>query len=201
MHPDLPPDIRFHLLPKDEPALRYSFEAKRAAMGPYITRRWGWDETLQRRLHGERFGAKPFFKVIGRDQPIGTVSMMLLADHVRFGERSTCFPNSGGTGWAARPPPLPCTRRCPGSAGQAGISKMEPGRDAVSAAWLCRHRRKRNSLVHGAAAGKTVGVARALNVRDDWRHSDGCAAAPWRDRGRRCRRPSPAARRASWRAR
>ena len=87
MHlPDLPPDIRFHLLPKDEPALRYSFEAKRAAMGPYITRRWGWDETLQRRLHGERFGAKPFFKVIRRDQPIGTVSMMLLADHVRFGE-------------------------------------------------------------------------------------------------------------------
>jgi GNAT superfamily N-acetyltransferase len=87
MHlPDLPPDIEFHLLPKDEPALRYSFEAKRAAMGAYIVQRWGWDETLQIRLHGERFREKPFFKVMRRDHAIGTVSVMQLADHVRLGE-------------------------------------------------------------------------------------------------------------------
>ncbi|MBI3199507.1 MAG: GNAT family N-acetyltransferase [Rhodospirillales bacterium] len=87
MHlPDLPPDVRFHVLPKDEQALRYSFEAKRAAMGPYIVRRWGWDEALQRRLHGERFGEKPFFKVVQGDRAIGTVSVMPLVDHVRFGE-------------------------------------------------------------------------------------------------------------------
>jgi GNAT superfamily N-acetyltransferase len=73
-------------LPKDEQALRYSFEAKRAAMGPYITQRWEWDEALQRQLHGERFGEKPFFKVMRRDHAIGTVSVMRLADHVRFGE-------------------------------------------------------------------------------------------------------------------
>jgi GNAT superfamily N-acetyltransferase len=84
--PDLPPDIQFHLLPKDESALRYSFEAKRAAMGPYIVQRWGWDETLQMRLHGERFREKPFFKVMRRDHAIGTVSVMQLADHVRLGE-------------------------------------------------------------------------------------------------------------------
>ena len=69
MHlPDLPPDIRFQLLPKDEPALRYSFEAKRAAIGPYIVQRWGWDEALQRQLHGERFREKRFFKVMRLDQ-------------------------------------------------------------------------------------------------------------------------------------
>ena len=84
--PDLPPDIRFHFLPKDEQALRYSFEAERAAMGPCIVQRWGWDEALQMRLHGERFGEKPFFKVVRRDHTIGTVSVMQLADHVRFGE-------------------------------------------------------------------------------------------------------------------
>jgi len=87
MHlPDLPPDIRFHVLPKDEQALRFSFEAKRTAMGPYIVQRWGWDEALQRRLHGERFGEKPFFKVVLGDRAIGTVSVMPLVDHVRFGE-------------------------------------------------------------------------------------------------------------------
>ena len=51
MHiPDLPPDLRFPILPQDEDALRYSFEAKRAAMGPYIMAHWGWDEALQLRL-------------------------------------------------------------------------------------------------------------------------------------------------------
>ncbi|MDP1961267.1 MAG: GNAT family N-acetyltransferase [Reyranella sp.] len=87
MHlPDLPPDIQFHALPKDEQALGFSFEAKRAAMGPYIVQRWGWDEALQMRLHRERFGEKPFFKVVQDDRVIGTVSVMPLADHVRFGE-------------------------------------------------------------------------------------------------------------------
>ncbi len=84
--PELPPDIRFHLLPKDEQALRFSFEVKRAAMGPYIVQHWGWDEALQMRLHGERFGEKPVFKVMRHDRAIGTVSVMRLADHVRFGE-------------------------------------------------------------------------------------------------------------------
>jgi GNAT superfamily N-acetyltransferase len=57
MHvPDLPPDLRFPSLPQDEEAFRYSFEVKRAAMGPYIVAHWGWDEALQLRLHGERFG-------------------------------------------------------------------------------------------------------------------------------------------------
>jgi GNAT superfamily N-acetyltransferase len=84
--PDLPPDLHFPALPQDEDALRYSFEARRAAMGPYIVARWGWDEALQLRLHSERFAEKPFFRMVWRSEDIGTVSLMRLADCVRFGE-------------------------------------------------------------------------------------------------------------------
>jgi GNAT superfamily N-acetyltransferase len=87
MHlPDLPPDLQFPALLRDEQALRYAFEAKRAAMGPYIVQRWGWDEALQLRLHSERFAEKPFFKIVWRGHDVGTVSLMRLADCVRFGE-------------------------------------------------------------------------------------------------------------------
>jgi GNAT superfamily N-acetyltransferase len=87
MHlPDLPPDLQFVALARDEPALRYAFEAKRAAMGPYIVQRWGWDEALQLRLHRERFADKPFCKIVWRQQDVGTLSLMRLADFIRFGE-------------------------------------------------------------------------------------------------------------------
>ena len=46
---------------------------------------WG-DEALQLRLHRERFAGKPFFRIVWRGKDIGTVSLMRLADHVRFGE-------------------------------------------------------------------------------------------------------------------
>src|SRR5262245_35270691 len=45
-----------------------------------------------------------------------------------------------------------------------------------------------------------IGFARhcAVSERDGLRRSDGCAAAPWPARGRRCRPLFQAARRASW---
>lgn len=46
----------------------------------------GWDEALQLRLHGERFAEKPFFRIVWRGRAVGTVSLMRLADHIRFGE-------------------------------------------------------------------------------------------------------------------
>lgn len=84
--PDLPPDIRFAALPPDEATFGHSFSVKRAAMRPYIEARWGWEEALQRRLHRERFEAKPFTRMLWRDRAVGTVSLMRLVDHVRFGE-------------------------------------------------------------------------------------------------------------------
>jgi GNAT superfamily N-acetyltransferase len=87
MHlPDLPPDIRFPVLPRSEEALRYSFAAKRAAMGPYIVERWGWDEAFQVQMHRARFDSKPFYKIAQDGRDIGTVSVVWLGDHIRFGE-------------------------------------------------------------------------------------------------------------------
>lgn len=84
--PDLPPDVTFTLLQNDSESFRFSFEAKRAALGPYIVERWGWDEQFQLRAHQSRFYEKPFFRISRRQHDIGSVSVMKLADHVRFGE-------------------------------------------------------------------------------------------------------------------
>jgi len=84
--PDLPPDLQFAVLPRDEQAFAWSFEVKRAAMRGYIETRWGWDEALQRRLHRERFEEKPLARILWRDRAIGSVSLMRLVTHVRFGE-------------------------------------------------------------------------------------------------------------------
>lgn len=84
--PDLPPDVQFAALPRDERAFAYTFDVKRAAMRPYIERRWGWDEALQRRLHRERFDEKPFTRIVWRERAVGTVSLMRFDTYIRFGE-------------------------------------------------------------------------------------------------------------------
>ncbi len=84
--PDLPPDVQFVALPRDERAFAYTFDVKRAAMRPYIEERWGWDEALQRRLHRERFDEKPFTRIVWRERAVGTVSLMRFDAYVRFGE-------------------------------------------------------------------------------------------------------------------
>jgi GNAT superfamily N-acetyltransferase len=99
--PDLLPDVRFRLLPQSEEALRCAFEAKRAALGPYIVERWGWDEARQMQWHHARFGEKPFFKIVRDGRDVGTVSVMRLGDHIRFGE-FYLFPDEQGKGLGSR---------------------------------------------------------------------------------------------------
>lgn len=84
--PDLPPDLRFVALPHDERSFVHSFDVKRAALQPFLEARGGWDDALQKRLHRERFAEKPFTRILWRDRAVGTVSVMRLAGHVRFGE-------------------------------------------------------------------------------------------------------------------
>jgi len=84
--PDLPPDLDFLKLGKSHGDIDFAFEAKRAAMGPYIVTRWGWDEAFQRDLHQRRFDEKPFFEIRRPGQRLGTVSFQVMSDHVRFGE-------------------------------------------------------------------------------------------------------------------
>ena len=84
--PDLPPELTFPRLPATTDAIDFAFEAKRAAMGPHIVRRWAWDEAFQRDLHRRRFDEKPFFQIRKSGQAIGTLSFQVAADYVRFGE-------------------------------------------------------------------------------------------------------------------
>lgn len=79
----------------------FSFEAKRAAMRPYIAGKWGWDETFQRNLHDRLFGEKPFFEIRNAQDRLGTVSFQVFADHVRFGE-FYLFPAFQGRGTGTR---------------------------------------------------------------------------------------------------
>lgn len=84
--PDLPPDFVFPQLPKTTEAVSFVFEAKRAAMGPHIARRWSWDEVFQRDLHHRRFDEKPFFQIRKGGQALGTFSFQIAPNHVQFGE-------------------------------------------------------------------------------------------------------------------
>lgn len=84
--PDLPPSIAFVPLPESEEAIRFAFDVKRAALGPCIAQRWGWDEDRQERVHRTRFAEKPFAKIIEAGCPIGTVSLMDGGGFLRFGE-------------------------------------------------------------------------------------------------------------------
>jgi hypothetical protein len=134
--PDLPPDLAFALLARDDEALRYSFEVKRLAMGPHIAKRWGWDEALQQKLHRERFDEKPFFRIVRDGKPGGTVSVQRGEDHIRFGEFYLLPDLQRQGAGRAYPAPLPAACRCRGPAGPSGISQMEPGRHALSPARL-----------------------------------------------------------------
>ena len=64
----------------------FSFAAKKCAMGPHISARWGWDESYQLDVHKERWSEKPWFIVMLGDQSIGTVSIHEQPEFIRFGE-------------------------------------------------------------------------------------------------------------------
>ncbi|WFS01636.1 GNAT family N-acetyltransferase [Rhizobium tumorigenes] len=83
---DLPPDLQFRKLTPTDEEFEFSFEAKRQALGPHIIQRWGWDEEFQREVHDRRLHEKPFWQIELNGQPIGTLSLQLLPDFVRFGE-------------------------------------------------------------------------------------------------------------------
>lgn len=98
---DLLPDIVFPLLTKNDEDFAFSFEVKRAALGPYIVERWGWDEDFQKRMHAERFQEKPLFGIDCSGQRIGTLSLMPVDDYLRFGE-FYLWPDQQGKGIGSR---------------------------------------------------------------------------------------------------
>lgn len=99
--PDLPPDLVFVRFGGDPSDIAFAFEAKRAAMGPHIIKRWTWDEAFQRDLHERHYSEKPFFEIRRSGQRLGILSFQRQTDHIRFGE-FYLFPmhQGGGTGSA-----------------------------------------------------------------------------------------------------
>lgn len=84
--PDLPPDFTFPRLSSTPDDEKFALDAKLAAMRPHIVKRWGWDEDFQREVHQRRFGEKPFFQILFKEQKLGTVSFEVFVDYARFGE-------------------------------------------------------------------------------------------------------------------
>lgn len=99
--PDLLPDVRFETLPRDDTALRYAFEAKRAAMGPYIVECWGVERGIamaaaRRALCGEAVLQNPLGVSAPSAQSHGCSSLTTFAS-----ASSTSIRNSSAKGWAA----------------------------------------------------------------------------------------------------
>lgn len=93
--PPLMPDIDFHLLPKTDNAFSVIFEIKRDAMGQHIIKHWGWEEDVQVQIHKKHFETKPFFQINRKDERVGVVSFLTLADYIRFGEFYLLGPHRG----------------------------------------------------------------------------------------------------------
>ncbi len=84
--PDLPPDLKFRKLTPTAEEIEFSFQVKKQALGPYIIQQWGWDEEFQRKVHDQRLREKPFCQIEFNGPPVGTVSLQLLPEFIRFGE-------------------------------------------------------------------------------------------------------------------
>jgi GNAT superfamily N-acetyltransferase len=82
----LPPDIRFELLPKTPAASEWAFEIKRAAIGPHIIARWGWDEQFLKDFHERRFRECPLSSIVQDDNAIGTVALTKFPDCIQLDE-------------------------------------------------------------------------------------------------------------------
>jgi GNAT superfamily N-acetyltransferase len=93
--PDLPPDVSFDRLPHTPEARDFAFEVKRAAIGPHIIERWGWDEAFQRNFHEQRFKDTPLSRIMLKGQAVGTIALTALTDHLRLDEFYLLSPHQG----------------------------------------------------------------------------------------------------------
>jgi GNAT superfamily N-acetyltransferase len=83
---ELPPDLSFPRLAETPEDLSFSFELKRAAIGPHVARKWGWDDDYQMAVHRRHLAEKPFLAIRRDGERIGTVSLSATEAFVRFGE-------------------------------------------------------------------------------------------------------------------
>jgi GNAT superfamily N-acetyltransferase len=78
--------MQFHLQPAIDEDFGFAFEAKRDAIGPHVSARWGWDEAFQLEHHCKRWREKPWQLIVTQQQKVGTVSIDVQPTHLQFGE-------------------------------------------------------------------------------------------------------------------
>lgn len=63
-----------------------AYALKKAALGPLVIERWGWDEREQRAIMEEKWRAKRFFRIEREGETVGTIAIDEHPDHIRIGE-------------------------------------------------------------------------------------------------------------------
>ena len=96
-----PPDLLFPRLKASLADLRFSFGVKRAALGPYIIQKWGWDDDYQLAVHTRHFEKKPFCAIEHRGSRVGTISCWEMEGFIRLGE-FYLFPSEQRNGLGTR---------------------------------------------------------------------------------------------------
>ena len=62
-------------LPRTPEGFETVYRLKRAALGPHVIARWGWDEASQRAIMEEKWRSKTFFAIVHEGETVGTVSV------------------------------------------------------------------------------------------------------------------------------
>jgi GNAT superfamily N-acetyltransferase len=72
------------LIPADESHYEFSYEVKKAALGPYITQIWGWDEGIQKDFHAKRWQQERPDIIMYDGKSIGTISIIESEDCIEI---------------------------------------------------------------------------------------------------------------------
>ena len=70
------------LRPATEDDSEFVYDLKRQALGPYIEATWGWDEAVQRDLHGQQFTPSETQVFVVGATPVGCVRVRRKNDEV-----------------------------------------------------------------------------------------------------------------------
>lgn len=89
--------MNVEIVPITGDEISFAFRVKKAAIGPHVFKKWGWDEEMQKQFHQKRWDEKPFFKIFRDSKEAGVVSIADSGEHIQFGE-FYLFPEFHGQG-------------------------------------------------------------------------------------------------------
>jgi ribosomal protein S18 acetylase RimI-like enzyme len=62
-------------LPRTPQGLATLYALKKAALGPHVVPRWGWDEASQRATAEEKWRTKTFFAIVDAGETVGIIAI------------------------------------------------------------------------------------------------------------------------------